>query len=207
VAPLGIVLDGHAPGERPAGAPPTIGYLARICPEKGLHLLAEAFCRLAAEPGFENLRLLSAGWLGVRDRDYLDGIRERIARAGLSERFEYRGEVDRMQKIELLRSLDVFALPTTYPEAKGLPALEAMANGVPVVVPRHGSFPEMIEATGGGRLYEPASVDELTSTLRSLLVDADARRDLGRAGHAAVFRERSDQAMAESTLAAYRSLG
>ena len=49
-------------------------------------------------------------------------------------------------------TIDVLSVPTTYREPKGLYVLEALANGVPVVQPRHGSFPELIEATGGGLL-------------------------------------------------------
>ena len=51
-----------------------------------------------------------------------------------------------------LQSLDVLSVPTTYREPKGLYVLEAWANGVPVVQPRHGSFPELMEAAGGGLL-------------------------------------------------------
>ena len=73
----------------------------------------------------------------------------------LSEDFEYCGEVDRRQKIELLNSIDVLSVPTIYNEPKGLFVLEAFANGVPVVQPRHGAFPELTEATEGGRVVEP----------------------------------------------------
>ena len=57
--------------------------------------------------------------------------------------------------MRFLQGLDVLSVPTTYREPKGLYVLEALANGVPVVQPRHGSFPELIEATGGGLLVNP----------------------------------------------------
>src|SRR5690606_17455193 len=50
--------------------PPTIGYLARICPEKGLHVLCEAFRLLRQMTGTQNARLRIAGWLGKRDEMY-----------------------------------------------------------------------------------------------------------------------------------------
>ena len=63
-----------------------MGYLARICPEKGLHLLVDAFCRLAREPGREQLRLVTAGYLGSRDREYLARLQVQIDQVGLTVR-------------------------------------------------------------------------------------------------------------------------
>src|SRR5688572_18371357 len=86
VVPLGINLDGFESlaEARPADAPVTLGYLARICPEKGLHLLVEAFRILKADPAFKGrLRLRVAGWLGPRDRGYFEE---------LAGDFEYVGE-------------------------------------------------------------------------------------------------------------------
>jgi glycosyltransferase involved in cell wall biosynthesis len=74
-----------------------------------------------------------------------------------------------------------------------------MANGVPVVVPRHGSFPEMLEETGGGLLVEPGSAEALAGGLRSLLDDEPRRLELGRRGRAAVFAARGEDAMARAT--------
>ena len=65
--------------------------------------------------------------------------------AGLGGEFEYRGELDRAAKVAFLHELDVLSVPTTYQEPKGLFLMEAMASGVPVVQPRRGAFPEIIE--------------------------------------------------------------
>jgi glycosyltransferase involved in cell wall biosynthesis len=206
VVPLGIVLDGYEEGAPSAvreDRPLTIGYLARICPEKGLHVLVEAFRLLVeSEPG--PVRLAVAGWLGERDRSYFKDIQEKIAGWGLSSFFEYAGEVDREGKLRFLQSLDILSVPTTYREPKGLFVLEALASGVPVVEPRHGSFPELIEATGGGILVEPGSAESLADGLRSLLRDPERRRALGRQGREAVHACFDDATMAERTLAVYQ---
>lgn len=207
VVPLGVSLDGYEGNGVPVpsgdGRPRTIGYLARICPEKGLHLLAEAFRSVAAseEPG--SVRLAVAGWLGERDRGYFRKIEERIAGWGLSGSFEHVGEVDREGKIRFLRGIDILSVPTTYREPKGLFVLEALASGVPVVQPRHGAFPEMIGATGGGTLVEPGSPEALADGLRALLRDPARRRELGRRGREAVRSRFNDGAMADDTLAVY----
>lgn len=208
VLPLGLKLAGHdAPLAAPATATaPAIGYLARICPEKGLHLLVDAFCRLAQKPGYETLRLRVAGYLGPKDRPYYREVEQKIVEAGLIDRYDFLGEVDRESKIAFLRSIDLLSVPTVYQEAKGLFVLEALANGVPVVQPDHGSFPELLDATGGGILVEPLSPEALAQGIAALLDDPDRRRALGASGRQAVLERFSDHQMAEATLAFYQGL-
>src|SRR5205085_8472949 len=80
VVPLGIDTRDFENSERARGRagegeivarPSTIGYLARLAPEKGLHILAEAFIRLRAMPEMAGARLRVAGWLGDKDRTYV----------------------------------------------------------------------------------------------------------------------------------------
>jgi glycosyltransferase involved in cell wall biosynthesis len=204
--PLGLKLDGH--GEREpltVERPFTIGYLARICPEKGLHLLADGFNLLAGQVGRDQVRLRIAGYLGPRDEAYMAGIRQQISAWGLDDVVDYVGEVDREQKIDFLCGLHVLSVPTTYHEPKGLFALEALANGVPLVLPHHGAFPELIEATGGGLLTEPGSTDDLARGLRELMEAGERRLAMGRAGKEFVHRECGDRQMADRTLKLYRS--
>jgi glycosyltransferase involved in cell wall biosynthesis len=206
VVPLGLPLDGRGGGEpRPEGGPLTLGYLARICPEKGLHVLVEAFRHLAGQnPG--QVRLRVAGYLGARDRRYLEDLEAKIASWGLSDAYERVGEVDREEKIRFLQSLDILSVPTTYREPKGLFVLEALAEGVPVVQPRHGAFPEVIEATGGGLLVDPDSPEDLARGLDTLLKDPALRRELGQRGQSAVRDRFSDRAEAEATLRVYETV-
>ena len=79
-----------------------------------------------------------------------------------------------------------------------------MANGVPVVQPNHGAFPEMIEATGGGILVEPDSPRALADGLLELMADPTRRAELGRQGSESVRREFTDEAMAHRMLDVYR---
>ena len=142
--PIGINLDGHSP--RPAGTdgPFVVGYFARVAPEKGLHLLAEAYRILRQERGLADARLEVGGYLAPEHRPYLDEIRARLREWGLESEFRYHGTVDREAKVALLQSLDVLSVPSPYAEPKGLYVLEALANGVPCVQPRHGAFPEVL---------------------------------------------------------------
>ena len=94
-------------------------------------------------------------------------------------------------------------MPTTYLEPKGLFVLEAFAHGVPVVQPRHGAFPELVEATGGGLLVEPHSPESLAAGLRQLLGDRELRAQMGHHGRRAVTERHSDAAMARATIAVF----
>ena len=152
----------------------------------------------------DKVRLSVAGYLGGRDRSYFREIERQINVWGLSASFEHWGEVNREQKIRFLNSLHVLSVPTIYQEAKGLFVLEALANGIPVVQPRHGSFPEFIEATNGGILVDPESPAAITSAMLRLIAEPEFRRQLGWQGQEIVHNRFSDEVMADATLAVYQ---
>ncbi len=149
----GLNLAGHhgPRHERPPG-PSVIGYFARICPEKGLHELVHAFIHLRKRPGAPHAKLKVAGWLGDHQKPYLAEQIAKITGAGLLADFERVDCPTHDDKVRFLQSIDVLSVPATFREPKGLYVLEAWANGVPVVQPKIGSFPELIDATGGGLL-------------------------------------------------------
>lgn len=200
--PLGIRIEPHELASIDAAARPfTIGYLARICPEKGLHVLCDAFIELHRRG--RNCRLRAAGYTPETSRSYVDDITSRIEKAGLQDQFEFLGEVDRVGKVNLLRSCDVFSVPTVYREAKGIYVLEAMSQGVPVVQPDHGSFPELIEATGGGLLFPPNDAKALADRISQLMDDAAMRREIGERGRNAVASSFNEDLMADRAWEAF----
>jgi len=203
VVRLGLNLDGYSPHPARTGGPFTIGYLARIAPEKGLDRLAEAFREVAQKLGPGRVRLHAAGYLPPQHRPYLAEIERRLAADGLAGDFRYLGEVSREEKLRFLSEIDVLSVPTVFEEPKGRYVLEALASGVPVVAPRHGSLPELLEETGGGLLVTPGSTAELAAALAELLLDPRQRERLGRAGREAVVQRHSAEVAARATLAAY----
>jgi len=114
--------------------------------------------------------------------------------------------VDRAQKTAFLQSLDVFSVPTTYAEPKGMFLLEAMANGLPVVQPRRGAFPEMVSKTGGGVIVEPDNPSALASAFLDLWRNPERAVALGRAGAAGVREHYDVGRMAEAAESAYASI-
>jgi glycosyltransferase involved in cell wall biosynthesis len=207
VVPLGINFENFA-SSRTADTEDgiTLGYLARICPEKGLHHLVDAFRILRSDPDGQRIRLKIAGYLGARDAQYYDEQKRRIAAWDLSEAVDFLGEVDRHQKMELLHSIDLLSVPTTYKEPKGLFVLEGWAAGTPSVLPRHGAFPELIEGTGGGLLVEPHSPEDLARGLRHLIDVPQERLARGQKGRAAVESDFNTQVMTQRTETVYQNV-
>ena len=205
-------LDGvsaHATGAPSNGQavsrPPTIGYFARICPEKGLQRLVDALLLLKQLQRGIDVRLRIAGYLGGAYKKWFAALRQRVAQSPLADSIEYVGEVDQDGKRDFLNTIDVFSVPTVYPEAKGIYVLEALAHGVPVVQPAHGSFPELIELTGGGLLVPPGDAPALADALAGLLADAPRRAQLGQSGRAAVYSSFTDDAMAGKMLSVFEA--
>jgi glycosyltransferase involved in cell wall biosynthesis len=158
VVPLGIMMDGYSRRDQPTD-PFRIGYFARLVPEKGLHVLADAYVQFRRRIGDAPVRLEAAGYMAASQASYLKDVEAKLARAGLAAEFRYHGAIDRAAKLAFLRQLDLLSVPATYDEPKGLFLLEAMAAGVPVVQPRRGAFIEVVEKTGGGILVEPGEAD------------------------------------------------
>ena len=206
VVPLGITVDGCERRTGSGGNGFAIGHFGRVAPEKGLHLLCEAYRRLREAGKLDGSSLKIAGYLSPSHKGYFDSIMEQMREWGLEEEVTYHGKLDRSQKLEFLRSLDMFVLPAVYDDPKGLPVLEAMACGVPTVVPRRGTYTEFIERTGGGVLVEPDDVEALSSTLADLASDPDRLDELGKRGATGVREHYTAGAMATRALAVYKRL-
>ncbi len=186
VVPLGVAIedftDRAATGSEHRKNDPLIrlGYLARMAPEKGLHLLVDAFIELRRNGKFSNVRLSMAGWMGPQHAGYWKEQQAKLHRAGLDGQWSYAGTVNRAEKVAFLESLDLFCVPTTYADPKGIFLLEAVASGLPYVMPEHGAFPELhrriAEAAGEvargvaiGQLYPHGTSEGLVKALESVL--------------------------------------
>lgn len=203
LVPNGLDPRPYAPGASFEG-PPTIGFLARLCPDKGLPTLVEAFLRLRARPAHANLRLVAGGAALARDQAGIEALRARVAAAGHAGSVEFHPNVSFETKLELLRRVTVFSVPATYGESFGLYLLEAWAMGLPVVQPAHGAFPELLEATQGGLAYEPDDPEALAEALATLLGDQARARELGQNGRRVVLARFSAEHMARGVEAVCR---
>jgi glycosyltransferase involved in cell wall biosynthesis len=208
IVPLGIALGGYDPAGRQADARAThatVGFFGRIAPEKGLHVLVDAYHRLRQKTAMP-MRLVAAGYLGPEHRGYYDGVLRQVRKLGIDGEFTYAGSPDRAGKQALLRSFDVMSMPATYDEPKGLTVLEAMAGGVPVVQPMRGSFTEIVETAGGGLLVPPDDPDALAQALLRVLTDRDLASELSQRGALGVRAHYSVDVMADAAESAYAGL-
>ncbi len=182
IVPSGLNLDGY-PSSLPEPPPhPTVGYLARMCPEKGLDTLIRAFVLIKQGNRVPGVKLRVAGSCGPTDEKFLSKAKHELKAAGCEGDAAFHPNLDHAEKVNFLRSLSVFSVPASYGEAFGLYLIEALAAGIPIVQPRHAAFPEIVEDTGGGLLCEPENPQSLAKALESLLSDDESRGRLAKAG-------------------------
>jgi glycosyltransferase involved in cell wall biosynthesis len=204
----GIALDDYRKlaAETTTSRPLTIGFLARFVPEKGLHLLVDAFISLVRSGEFPNLRLLAGGYLSRAYDTYVNGIRRTIKNNGLEDRIKLLGTLERAEKLDFFRQIDVFSVPATYREPKGISILEALASGVPVVQPDHGAYPEWVNVTQGGLLHRPHDSLDLAQKLAFVLRNVDLRKRMSGRAQQAAWEKFSSERMAAATLEVFQRL-
>ena len=177
--------------------PFTIGYLSAITPLKGLDLLAEAYLRFRSTyPGPAQLHVAGK----ILDPAFWGGVQSVLARGGRAAELTYAGEPDLAGKRSFLQGLSVYVQPSRTQEARGLSALEALATGVPVLAPASGAFPEMLEATGGGRCVPMADSGALAASLGALAADPEAADAMGQRAAAGIRLQYAPEASAREFL-------
>ena len=201
---LGVDTDEFNDFTRHPVKDPTIGYFGRLAPEKGFHNIVDAFIEIHQEYNLSNARLCAGGWLSPADQNFFNQQIDKLKSANLINFFDHVGSLDLDKKKDFLGRIDVFSLPTTHEEPKGLSVLEAQACGVPVVQPDHGIFPEMLAETEGGILYDPMGSKSLAKEIVRLLKDKDYANQLGKTGRKKTFELFSAKRMAEETLQIYK---
>lgn len=174
----GIDFTPFKPDPEKRAKPPAIGYLARMCMGKGMHTLVDAFIDLR-QRGTVPARLHLAGAKTVVDDAFVMEQKRKLDAAGLLGDVEITPNISTAEKVNFLQRLSVFSVPAMYGEAFGLYLLEALGCEVPVVQPSHASFPEILEKTGGGLLYDPEDPANLADSLEVMLSLEERRRKLG----------------------------
>ncbi len=201
-----INASGLSPADGPP-SPPAVGYLSQMCSGKGLDTLAEAFIRLKGSGRFAGLKLRVFGGMTGGDVEFVRSVRRRLAEAKVTEDVEFVQALDADSKLSFLQSCSAISVPTRRGEAFGLFLLEALACGVPAVLPAHGAFPELIEATGGGVLCKPNDPADLARALGELLDDPPRAAEMGRRGRRAVLEDFGPGRMAAGVLRVCEAIG
>ena len=203
LVPLGIELPEPSKTPRPERlSSPTVGFFARICPEKGFHHAVDAFIELARLPEMERFKLRAGGWLGAGDRAFFDGQLAKLDGAGLRDQFEFVGSPDAEGKRAFFREIDLFSVPADFKEPKGMYVLEALAAGLPVVQPAHGAFPELLRDCPVATLVEPRNPKSLALAWQRVLSSLSTVDP--RSGYEFVKSRATAERMARATGEIYR---
>jgi glycosyltransferase involved in cell wall biosynthesis len=202
VVHIGIELDGHEPAPRTL-EPPVIGYLARMSTPLGLGTLVDTFIALKQKAKHKNLRLHITGGSTNDDKPLMKRLLATLAAKNLQGDVTFVPDFDRASRLEFLQSLSVLSVPASSGTAFGTYILEALASGVPVVEPRIGSYPELVNSTNGGILYDPNDPEALATALESILGDRKKLLELGNAGRKAVIEGFGMETMARNMLSIY----
>jgi glycosyltransferase involved in cell wall biosynthesis len=177
-----------------AGGAPYFLFVGNLEPRKNLARALRAFERVA--PSLPDHRFVVAGAPGWK---YQDVLRE-AARPGLAGRVELRGYVPEDELPALYRNATAFVYPSLY-EGFGMPVIEAMACGTPVLTSNVSALPELAE--GAALLVDPLDETALAEAMHALGTDAALRRRLHAAGPARAARY-SWERTCDLTLEAYR---
>jgi glycosyltransferase involved in cell wall biosynthesis len=237
VVPNGVDPERFRPADDVAPEPGRILFVSRVSPEKGVHVLAEAFRKVWEERPDARLDVVGAPGLlpwsfllalsddpNVRElaRFYGSGPLARAWRQ-LRRGEAYRAELRRLLPEEALHRVhfagalphealparyqraSVFALPSLS-EAFGIPVVEAMACGLPVVGARSGGIAESVEHGTTGLLVAPGEAGELASALLRLLDDPALAAAMGRSGRVRAVRLHSWDRVASELADLYRGL-
>jgi len=211
VVPNGILLEGYDAlperNRKAPGDPITLGFFARMCADKGLDVVVDAFLALRTGGRHPNLRLRVGGGCGPGDQAYVSELRGRLSAAGLETSVSFHPNVSREDKIAFYAACDLISVPSRMSESFGLYLVESLAAGTPLVQPDVSAFGEVLKDTGGGVLYAPNTSAALATALEPLLADPARLASLGATGKAAVWSRYSDTAMARNVVSALRLAG
>jgi glycosyltransferase involved in cell wall biosynthesis len=185
--------------------PPVIGYLCRMSEYFGLGILIDAFIILKKQSAFKKLELFIMGGYTGDDKPFVDKKKQELIEQGYWQDVTFYDSFDVAPRIEFLKSLTILSVPVPGGEAFGAYQVEALASGVPIVQPNVGGYPEFIEATGGGILYEPNTPEKLAESLASLLQDPQRLRQMAAQGYKVVHERFDMQTMARKIIDVYRS--
>jgi len=162
--------------------PPYLAYIGNLHPRKNLATLMEAFS-LLRERGLEyQLAVIGGGGLGQLHNTEYRKLTRRVQDLGLEEEVVFTGYVPDERLNSLLAAADMLVFPSIY-EGFGLPPLEAMSRGVPVITSRRASLPEVV-GDAALLLEDPLDEREIADKVETLVGDASLRSDMVEKGRA-----------------------
>ncbi len=181
-----------------------IGYVSRMCHENGMDILVDAFILLKQKEGFEDVELVLTGGSTGDDKKFLADNRAKLKSNNLLHQVDFHEDFEEEGLRAFLEKVTVASVPVRNGEAFGIYLLECMVSGVPVIQPALGAFPEIVELTGGGVVFEPNSPEALAGAMEKLLNDPEEHDRLSRDGARGVEKHFHIDIQAERMVEVYR---
>lgn len=155
-------------------------YVGGISPHKNLRMLVDAFSMLVKQDEFADVRMVLVGdYQGDSFLSDYPLLREKVADLGLADKIIFTGYIEDRILAFLYNAASLFVLPSLE-EGFGLPAVEAMACGVPVVASHTGA---LVEIVGDAALFfDPQNAEELLEAVRRILSNSVVAEELRRRG-------------------------
>jgi mannosyltransferase len=180
-----------------------VGCFGRIRPQKGNDLFVKAM--IAACRANPEVRGLMMGRATADNAEFLQGLKDEVAAASLSDRILFRDEVAVEDVPRHFQALDLYVAPQRW-EGFGLTPLEAMSCGVPAVATRVGAFEELVIPGETGTLCDIEDVDKITADVIALLSDRDRLNEMATAAREHVAGTFRLEGEAAAIIAIYRKL-
>lgn len=199
-------------------------FVGRVSPEKGVHVLLEAFKQVVKR--FPQAQLEIVGPVGAAPLefivalsddpkvsalasfypgDYFSHLQDRLSNA-ISRQISFRESVPNHELLKYYRNAEVFIFPSIWDEPFGIPPVEAMAAGVPVIATRAGGIWETVEDGKTGILVEPDNLDALAEAIQRLLENEERRNAMGKAGRKRAVELFSYERVVENLLRQYERI-
>lgn len=167
--------------ERRPAEPPTVGYVGRISPEKGVDVALRALAALGEEELGVDFEIAGGG-----EAEHLRELETLAASLGIGDRVRFLGPLDTAALKDFYARLHALVVPSVWEEPAGLVLVEGALAGVPLVASRVGGIPEIVRDPEEALLVPPGDAGALSVALRRTLVETEATSK--RAGRA---RERA----------------
>lgn len=200
-------------------------FVGRISPEKGVHILLEAFAKVVEHHPETHLKIVGLTQLipyefivALSDDPkvtklasfYPDRWLSYLSRwqndSTIAERVSFIGSVSNSEVVNHYQNTDIFVFPSIVNEAFGIPIIEAMAMGVPVVVSRSGAFEEVVDEGKTGLIVERDDADALAEAILQLLADEQSRKAMAKAARERVAALFTYDKVVDNLLYQYKNL-
>ena len=181
-----------------------IGFISRMSYENGLDILVEAFTLLKKKPGFEDVKLMITGGYTGDDKKILRQVRRTLKNNHLSHEVIFHQRFEGGERLSFFDKVSVISVPVRNGEAFGIYLTESMASGIPVIQPSVGAFPEIINTSGGGDLYQHNTPEGLSEAWEHYLNNTNNYDALSKQARQGVEKAFNIHNLAEKYIALYQ---